>query len=120
MAPIAIRIPGVMRLLSNAYLTKKTTPRKNAKPPIQAKSLTPRSDSQFGATERDVGNGGEGGPADGNGRADEALDVTALGGTEGGANDGAGTAAPAAGVVLRRSERRACASAPQFHAAADE
>src|SRR5690242_7528451 len=42
-----IRITGVIRLFSNAYLTKKTTPRKKAKPPIQANNLTPTKDSQL-------------------------------------------------------------------------
>src|SRR6266404_4790775 len=45
--PAMIRIAGVIQLLSNAYLTKKTTPRKNANPPIHAKSFTPRIDSQL-------------------------------------------------------------------------
>src|ERR1700730_3824618 len=45
--PAKIRIPGVIRLLSKAYLTKKTTPRKKAKPPIHANNFTPRMDSQL-------------------------------------------------------------------------
>src|ERR1700730_3861373 len=46
-APATIRIRGVIRLLSKAYLTKKTTPRNSANPPIHAKSFTPRIDSQL-------------------------------------------------------------------------
>src|SRR5688572_25449461 len=37
---------GVIRLLSKEYLMRKTIPRKRTKPPIQAKSLTPRNASQ--------------------------------------------------------------------------
>src|ERR1700732_374051 len=46
-APATIRISGVIRLLSNAYLTKKTTQRNSANPPIQANNFTPRMDSQL-------------------------------------------------------------------------
>src|SRR5690242_17125340 len=44
-----MRIAGVIQLFSNAYLTKKTMPRKSANPPIHAKSFTPRRDSQLNA-----------------------------------------------------------------------
>ena len=37
---------GVIRLFSKEYFTRKTIPRKRTKPPIQAKSLTPRNASQ--------------------------------------------------------------------------
>src|SRR2546423_2265730 len=46
-APAMVRIAGVIQLFSNAYFTKKTTPRKSANPPIQANSFTPRIDSQL-------------------------------------------------------------------------
>src|SRR5436190_22526216 len=38
---------GVMRCFSNAYFTKKTTARNRMKPPIQAKSFTPKNFSQL-------------------------------------------------------------------------
>src|SRR5438477_10532832 len=76
--PLTTRMVGVMKLLSKAYFTKKTTPRNKARPPIQAKSFTPRIDSQFigvagagrvmgaiGSGGGEVGGGGAGG--DGNG-----------------------------------------------------
>src|SRR5437588_4569895 len=44
--PIATRIAGVMRLFSKEYFTRNTIPRKRTKPPIQAKSLTPKNASQ--------------------------------------------------------------------------
>jgi len=56
--PIATRIAGVMRLFSKEYFTRKTIPRNRTKPPIQAKSFTPKNASQsngFG------GGGGTGG-----------------------------------------------------------
>ncbi len=40
------RIAGVMRLFSKEYFTRNTTPRKRTKPPIQAKSFTPKKASQ--------------------------------------------------------------------------
>src|SRR5437764_1461693 len=40
--PLTTRMAGVMKLFSKAYFTKKTTPRNKARPPIQAKSFTPR------------------------------------------------------------------------------
>ena len=61
-APITTRMKGVIRLFSNEYFTMKTTPRKRTKPPIQAKSFTPRNASQsiagFGA---EAGRGFNGG-----------------------------------------------------------
>src|SRR5438309_238489 len=56
--PITTRMTGVIRLLSKAYLTKKTVPRKKAKPPIQANSFTPRIDSRLAF--EGVGGGGAG------------------------------------------------------------
>ena len=56
--PITTRMAGVMRLFSKEYFTRKTIPRKRTKPPIQAKSFTPKKASQskgFG------GGGGTGG-----------------------------------------------------------
>src|SRR5262245_61918833 len=44
---IAIRIAGEIRLLSNEYFTKKATPKKSARPPIHANSLTPMNCSQL-------------------------------------------------------------------------
>jgi len=44
-APMTMRIAGVMRLFSNEYFTRKTTPRKRAKPPTQEKSFTPMNAS---------------------------------------------------------------------------
>ena len=44
---MAMRNSGEMRLLSNEYLTKNATPRKSAKPPIQAKPFTPMNCSQL-------------------------------------------------------------------------
>src|SRR3954467_7949924 len=70
-APITIRIVGVIRLLSKAYLTKKTVPRKKANPPIHANSFTPRTDSRFifegGAGAGGAGAAGTGGAAAGAG-----------------------------------------------------
>src|SRR2546423_1665650 len=43
----AARSSGEIRLFSKEYLTKKATPRNNARPPIQAKSLTPMNCSQL-------------------------------------------------------------------------
>ena len=59
-APITMRIRGVMRLFSNEYLTRKTTPRKKTKPPIQAKSLTPMNASQSMARRSGLGTDGVG------------------------------------------------------------
>src|SRR4051812_28469835 len=56
-APMTMRMDGVMRLLSNEYLTRKTTPRKKTKPPLQAKNFTPMKASQSIA--RRAGSGGE-------------------------------------------------------------
>src|SRR5438552_19150541 len=56
--PVTTRIPGVMRLLSKEYFTRNTIPRKRTKPPIQAKSLTPKNASQSIATRAGRGRGG--------------------------------------------------------------
>src|SRR5450755_1986021 len=78
-APRITRIVGVSRLFSKEYFTRKTTPRKRTKPPIQAKSLTPRKLSQSIAA-RGLGTGfGIGGAA------------TTGGGVVGGAAARAGT-----------------------------
>src|SRR5438067_3527760 len=58
--PIATRMAGVMRLFSKEYFTRNTIPRKRTKPPIQAKSLTPKNASQSIG-----GRGGAGGLAGG-------------------------------------------------------
>src|SRR5580704_9750718 len=44
--PIVTRRTGGTRLLSNEYLTKNTTPRNSASPPIHAKPFTPTNCSQ--------------------------------------------------------------------------
>ncbi len=44
--PIATRSSGGIRLCSNEYFTKKATPRKRAKPPIQANIFAPMNCSQ--------------------------------------------------------------------------
>src|SRR5580704_8592076 len=44
--PIVTRRTGGTRLLSNEYLTKNTTPRKSASPPIHANPFTPTNCSQ--------------------------------------------------------------------------
>src|SRR4029077_6722396 len=56
--PIITRIPGVMRLFSKEYFTRKTIPRKRTKPPIHAKSLIPRNASQSIAARAGRGGGG--------------------------------------------------------------
>src|SRR5450755_3163865 len=56
--PITTRIPGVMRLFSKEYFTRKMMPRKRTKPPIHAKSLTPRNASQSIADRAGRGAGG--------------------------------------------------------------
>src|SRR6266700_2597343 len=50
---------GVMRLFSNEYFTRKTTPRNRTKPPIQAKSFTPMNASQSIARRTGGGGGGD-------------------------------------------------------------
>src|SRR4051812_44749079 len=64
--PIATRIAGVMRLLSNEYFTRNTIPRKRTNPPIQAKSFTPKNASQSKGL-AGGGGGTNGGGADGGG-----------------------------------------------------
>src|ERR1700722_14258261 len=66
--PIVTRRTGGTRLLSNEYLTKNTTPRNSASPPIHANPFTPTNCSQsiFGTSGRDgswtaLGVGGRGG-----------------------------------------------------------
>src|SRR5215510_4790272 len=44
---MTIRPSGVIRLFSKEYLTRKTIPRKRAKPPSQANSFTPMNASQL-------------------------------------------------------------------------
>ena len=76
--PITTRMAGVMRLFSKEYFTRNTIPRKRTKPPIQAKSFTPKKASQskgFG------GGGGTGGGICGDGGG---------GGGRGGSNGGGG------------------------------
>src|ERR1043166_1815604 len=65
--PMATRIAGVMRLLSNEYFTRKTIPRKSTNPPIQAKSFTPKNASQSKGLAGGGGTNGGGGGADGGG-----------------------------------------------------
>src|ERR1051325_7279489 len=71
--PITTRIAGVMRLFSKEYFTRNTIPRKRTKPPIQAKSFTPKNASQSN------GLGGGGGGV-----------IVGGGGTIGGGADGGG------------------------------
>src|SRR5204863_6048819 len=62
--PIITRMAGVIRLFSKEYFTRKTIPRKRTKPPIHAKSLTPKNASQsigFETRGTRVGGGGMGG-----------------------------------------------------------
>src|SRR5437016_13081093 len=56
--PIATRMAGVMRLFSKEYVTRNTIPRKRTKPPIHAKSLTPKNASQSMAARAGRGGGG--------------------------------------------------------------
>src|ERR1041384_8347451 len=65
--PMATRIAGVMRLLSNEYFTRKTIPRKSTNPPIQAKSFTPKNASQSNGLAGGGGTNGGGGGGDGGG-----------------------------------------------------
>src|SRR5580693_3757953 len=83
--PIVTRRTGGTRLLSNEYLTKNTTPRNSASPPIHANPFTPTNCSQsiFG-----IGRGGG---------LETGGDVMVGGG--GGAKTGWGAAAIAAGGV---------------------
>src|SRR3954471_4743702 len=81
--PIAIRMAGVIRLLSKEYFTRKTIPRKRTNPPIQAKSFTPKNASQSNGF---AGTGGGGG-----GRAG------ATGGGGGWTRGGGGGGAPGGG-----------------------
>src|ERR1039458_8639064 len=45
--PIATRISGLTKLLSNEYFTKNARPRNNARPPIHANNFTPMNCSQL-------------------------------------------------------------------------
>src|ERR1044071_8864234 len=86
--PITTRIPGVMRLFSKEYFTRKTIPRKRTKPPIHAKSLIPRNASQSIAGR--AGGGGGGGSIGGSltgswGKAGSGIDA------RGGKGGGTGT-----------------------------
>src|SRR4051794_37298218 len=80
---------GVIRLFSNAYLTKKTVPRKKAKPPIQANSFTPRTDSRLileaGVGGLVVGAEETGGGTFGVGTTDGEIGADAATGTDGAA-----------------------------------
>src|SRR5687767_2285825 len=91
--PIATRMAGVMRLFSNEYFTRKTMPRKRTKPPIQAKSFTPRNASQsIGFAGGGGGAGGRrGGGTGGGGGGGGGFSAAGVGATAGfGANDGGG------------------------------
>src|ERR1044071_822723 len=93
--PITTRIPGVMRLFSKEYFTRKTIPRKRTKPPIHAKSVIPRNASQSIAGR--AGGGGGGGSIGGSltgslGKA--GFGISACGGKGGGTeNKGEGAGA---------------------------
>ncbi len=82
-----------MRLFSKEYFTRKTIPRKRTKPPIQAKSLTPKNASQsIGFATRGTGGGG-GGLTGGNGGGTLGTTLGGAGsGTTGGGATGGGTA----------------------------
>src|ERR1041385_2999463 len=82
--PITTRIAGVIRLLSNEYLTRNTIPRKRTKPPIHAKSFTPKNASQSNGLDGTGGGGGMGGGGGGSG-------VTGLDGGGGGIGGGGGS-----------------------------
>src|SRR3982074_1521006 len=60
---------GVMRSFSKEYFTRKTIPRKRTKPPIQAKSFTPKNASQS------IGGGGGGAAGSGGGTPGKAARV---------------------------------------------
>src|SRR2546423_15334432 len=89
--PMATRIAGVMRLLSNEYFTRNTIPRKRTNPPIQAKSFTPKNASQSNGLAGGGGTNG-GGAAGGGGGP---------GGLAGDGKDGGFTSVRAAGARPR-------------------
>src|SRR5688572_26871992 len=99
--PIATRMAGVMRLFSKEYFTRKTIPRNRTKPPIQAKSFTPRNASQSIGLPGGGGGGGGGltgvgigGGVTGGGGGCAAVGVLANAGslTVGGGGGGGGAA----------------------------
>src|SRR5260370_41217829 len=88
-APVTIRIDGVIQLFSNAYFTKNTTPRNSARPPIHAKSFTPRIDSQLIASRwGDSGIFGGGGVGGGLRKSGRGGGIVYLGGGGVGARGG--------------------------------
>src|SRR4051812_3065418 len=100
-APSTICIAGVISLLSKEYLTRKTTPRKSANPPIHAKSLTPMNASQSIAGFATFGAAGFGGGVAGvaTGGGGTAVRGGGCGVTGGGATTGGLTGAVVAGRV---------------------
>src|ERR1700674_4067790 len=96
--PIATRMAGVMRLFSKEYFTRKTIPRKRTKPPIQAKSFTPKNASQS--------IGGRGGGAagfGGGGSSGVIFGATGSGITGWGGSGGGATGEAARGGLDRES-----------------
>src|SRR3981081_697205 len=103
-APAETRMTGVIKLFSKAYLTKKTTPRKKASPPIQANSFTPTIDSQSNA-----GTGNRGGmlwAGNGGGRTTVGTGACEIALGIGGGGAGAGEGTPPRFSSSRRRRRR--------------
>ena len=106
---MATRTAGGMRFRSKAYLTKNTTPKNRASPPIQAKSLAPMNCSMLktgagAATGFGAGPcGGRGGGTGGTAGA-TAIGVCSLIGMEGG-NSISGSTRGARGALGSSSSR---------------
>src|SRR5215212_2180999 len=96
--PMATRMAGVMRLFWKVYFTRNTIPRKRTKPPIQAKSFTPRNASQSIGCRG--GGGGTSGGGNGDGGGGNGADDFSGGG--GGAGKAVGTGSAFSETVAGR------------------